>query len=101
MNRVIGFCLVSSSCLMLACQNQVSQGEYSDLCTQSWYQSVEKVVASGDGMGHGPDVGSEEWKSVIEFRLGIRGDADLPDRNSMEWCVYVNNLVKADGSIFK
>jgi hypothetical protein len=39
-----------------------------------------------DGQGHGPDIGSDEWKSVIEFRLGIRGKPDLPARASEAWC---------------
>ena len=42
------------------------------LCTAAWYQSIEEKVPTGDGRGHGPDVGSDEWKSVVEFKLGIR-----------------------------
>ena len=44
-------------------------------------------------MGHGPDIGSEEWKSVIEFKLGIRGNPDVPDRNSSQWCDYIDKLL--------
>jgi len=44
-------------------------------------------------MGHGPDIGSEEWKSVIEFKLGVRGSPDVPDRNSREWCHFIDDLL--------
>lgn len=62
-------------------------------CTSQWYQAVEKQVSSGDGLGHGPDQGSAEWRSVIEFRMGIRGDTDIPDRNSDDWCHYIDNKI--------
>ncbi len=63
-------------------------------CTMQWYQFVEQQLVSGDGQGHGPDLGSHEWKSVVEFRLEIRGQADLPDRNSDEWCQLIDQLVR-------
>ena len=45
-------------------------------------------------MGHGPDIGSGEWKSVVEFKLGIRGNPDVPDRDSQEWCSYIDALIQ-------
>ena len=63
-------------------------------CTMEWYQFVEQKLVSGDGQGHGPDLGSDEWKSVVEFRLEIRGQADLPDRNSEQWCQLIDGLVR-------
>jgi hypothetical protein len=62
-------------------------------CTAQWYQFVEHKLVSGDGQGHGPDIGSNEWKSVIEFKLGIRGQADLPDRASEDWCRLIDAMV--------
>lgn len=47
-----------------------------------------------DGKGHGPDVGADEWKSVIEFKLGIRGDPNLPDRDSEAWCRQIDQIVR-------
>ena len=93
MNQLISVFLVSSLCILSACQEQIPLAEAANLCTESWYQSVELAIPSGDGMGHGPDVGSEEWKSVVEFRLGIRGKPEVPDRNSQEWCSYIDNLL--------
>ena len=64
-------------------------------CTAEWFDFVERKVSSGDGQGHGPDLGSDEWKGVIEFRLGIRGQPDIPPRDSAEWCNYIDRLVRA------
>ena len=65
------------------------------VCSAAWYRSIEKKVTTGDGEGHGPDLGSEEWKSVIEFKLGIRGKPDVPSRSSPTWCSYIDQLVRA------
>lgn len=62
-------------------------------CTAQWYQFVEHKLVSGDGQGHGPDIGSDEWKSVIEFKLGIRGQSGLPDRDSEDWCRLIDAMV--------
>ena len=62
-------------------------------CTAQWYQWVEHKLVSGDGQGHGPDIGSDEWKSVIEFKLGIRGQSQLPDRDSEDWCQLIDAML--------
>lgn len=59
-------------------------------CSSEWYALIEKKISTGDDQGHGPDLGSIEWRSVIEFKLGIRGDAGLPPRKSEQWCNYIN-----------
>lgn len=64
------------------------------LCTAAWYDSINAAVQTDDGQGHGPDVGSDEWKSVIEFRLGVRGDPDVPERDTPAWCQYIQTLVE-------
>lgn len=58
-------------------------------CNTAEYQQIEQRVNSTDGAGHGPDVGSEEWQSVIEFRLGVRGNPEVPARDSDEWCRFI------------
>ncbi len=63
-------------------------------CTTSWNEYVESMLATGDGMGHGPDIGSDEWKSVIEFKLGIRGNGDIPDRSSAAWCTFIDAQIR-------
>jgi len=95
MKRLRAFYLCSLLCFLSACLGQATiQTETPDLCTESWYRAVESTIPSGDGMGHGPDVGSEEWKSVIEFKLGLRGNPTAPDRNSPEWCNYIDEVMK-------
>jgi hypothetical protein len=63
-------------------------------CTDPWYEWIETTVGSGDGQGHGPDSGSNEWKSVILFRLGLRDQAGVPEVTTREWCEYVDNVVR-------
>lgn len=67
----------------------------SQLCSNEWFAKVDSQVKTGDGQGHGPDLGSSEWRSVVEFKLGIRGNVELPVRDSELWCDYINsNFIK-------
>lgn len=59
-------------------------------CSNKWYAQVEERIDTGDDQDHGPDIGSTEWRSVIEFKLGIRGDAEVPSLESEHWCNYIN-----------
>jgi len=63
-----------------------------------WFKTIEAAVSTGDGHGHGPDLGSEEWQSVVEFKLGIRDRSDTPARSTTAWCRYIDSLVVADKS---
>lgn len=67
-------------------------------CSMSWQQAVEAQLQTGDSQGHGPDVGSDEWRSVVEFKLGIRGDPAIPARDTEEWCTYIDALLTESGS---
>ena len=66
-------------------------------CSKAWMVFVEDSLISSDGQGHGPDLGSDEWKSVIEFKLNVRGEVEVPDRNSDDWCDYVDEKIKTTG----
>ena len=59
-------------------------------CTDEWFQFAEEQIATGDGQGHGPDPGSVEWRSTIEFKLGIRDDPAVPPLESAQWCGYID-----------
>lgn len=63
-------------------------------CSNSWYQFLEGQVPTGDGQGHGPDIGSDEWKSVIEFKLGLRGKPNIPRRDSEAWCRHIDQILE-------
>jgi hypothetical protein len=58
-------------------------------CSNRLYAWIESHIQSGDSMGHGPDVGSAEWTSVIQFKLGLRGDPQVPDIDSNAWCGFI------------
>lgn len=62
------------------------------ICSNAWFTKMENRLVTDDGQGHGPDLGSSEWRSVIEFRLGIRGDPSVPPRNLKQWCDYINKI---------
>jgi hypothetical protein len=64
-------------------------------CTRAWFTKIESQLITSDEQGHGPDLGSLEWRSVIEFKLGIRGDSSIPARNSALWCDYINTINRA------
>ncbi|MGE4049127.1 MAG: MliC family protein [Acetobacteraceae bacterium] len=59
-------------------------------CSRSWYEAVERQLPTGDGFGHGPDIGSDEWKSVIEFKLAVRDKPGVPGRDDAAWCGYID-----------
>ena len=70
--------------LLLVGATGVAQAQ--SMCTYPWYQSIDKILHTTDGQGHGPDIGSDEWKSVIEFKLGVRNGVNVPERSSDQWC---------------
>lgn len=59
-------------------------------CNLAWFNKVEEQISTGDGQGHGPDLGSLEWRSVVEFKLGIRGNESNPELGSDLWCDYID-----------
>ena len=87
---------IATIVILAAISLRASAGaESASPCSEEWYQFVEQKLISGDGQGHGPDLGSDEWKGVVEFKLGIRDQADLPGRDSDAWCQLVDQLVRA------
>src|SRR5210317_2060333 len=59
-----------------------------------WIQEVERLVGTGDGAGHGPDIGSEEWMYTVSRKLGIDDSQGHGlDPGSDEWKNAVHRLV--------
>ena len=87
----IGIVLLILTFLLASCvQNQATQPTSSpSLCTNAWYEKIDQQVFTQDGQGHGPDLGSEEWQSVVEFKLGVRNLPEVPARNTQAWCQYI------------
>ena len=67
-------------------------------CSVQWQQYIEAQLRTGDSEGHGPDIGSLEWLSVVEFKLGIRGDPAIPSRESDEWCIFIDEKIRKSGT---
>ncbi|WP_153914287.1 hypothetical protein [Shewanella sp. TC10] len=63
-------------------------------CDMTYFSEIERLISSGDGQGHGPDIGSEEWQSVIEFKLGVRGQSEVPPRDTPMWCEYIKSQIE-------
>ena len=82
-----------SKYLVLLLVGAAGVAQAQSVCTYPWYQSIDKILHTTDGQGHGPDVGSDEWKSVIEFKLGVRDGADVPERSSDQWCQYIDQHI--------
>jgi hypothetical protein len=64
-----------------------------ELCSEPWLRDIEAQLQTGDSEGHGPDLGSLEWRSVVEFKLDIRGDPAIPARESDEWCEFIDETI--------
>lgn len=94
MNRWLALCLIIMSVYAEAATVGKSLSEATRICSDSWERFIEQSVPTGDGRGHGPDVGSDEWKSVVEFRLSIRDRPDVPERDSEAWCRYIDQIVR-------
>jgi len=82
--------------ILSACGNDAGNAEDSAaVCGPDWYAFIESSVSTGDGQGHGPDPGSEEWRSTVEFRLGIRDLPEVPKRMTDEWCRFIDAQLHA------
>jgi hypothetical protein len=96
MKRWVGAGLIIGLLALPGCGDQTRNAEDSAaVCGPDWYAFVESSVSTGDGRGHGPDPGSEEWRSTVEFRLGVRGLPEVPERMTEAWCRYVDAQLHA------
>ena len=78
MNRFILFSSIVAAIGAQMISNVLPTLAAQPLCSDAWYQMVEENVETGDGHGHGPGIGSAEWRSVIQFKLGVRGKLQVP-----------------------
>lgn len=63
-------------------------------CSKAWMVFIDDSVSTSDDNQHGPDIGSAEWKSTIEHKLNVKGKSEVPDQDSDDWCVYVDEKMK-------
>ena len=59
-------------------------------CSADWYSHVDSLLKVSDSQGHGPDLGSNEWRSAAEFKLKLRSVQNKPDIMSEAWCEYID-----------
>ncbi len=88
-------CLILVLCLQVGCTSPETEIKQPEPCSDEWNHMVESRFHTGDSMGHGPDVGSQEWQSVVEFKLGIRGNPDVPNLGSPQWCSYIDDHIRS------
>jgi len=62
-------------------------------CDMNSFKLIEQKLKTSDSHGHGPDIGSNEWKSVVEFKLGVRGEVFVPPRNTPDWCKFIESTL--------
>ena len=85
--------ILFSIVLVAACSGEQTRETRPEPCSEQWQKYVEARLRTGDSQGHGPDVGSAEWRSVVEFKLGIRDNPEVPSRSSVEWCTFIDARV--------
>ena len=84
---------------IFGCAPAIEHNEGPRPCSNEWLYFVEGQLKTSDSQGHGPDLGSIEWRSVIEFKLGIRGDPRVPGRESEQWCSFIDVYIKNQKAI--
>jgi len=94
MRKWITVFIIFVATFVQASDNHRSRLETVSLCSDSWYRFIEEKIPTSDNQSHGPDVGSDEWKSVIEFKLGIRNKQNLSSHDSEAWCRYIDQMVR-------
>ncbi|NQZ30511.1 MAG: hypothetical protein HRU06_04510 [Oceanospirillaceae bacterium] len=80
------------SCLLLSsCASTFDDYANAQDCTEQWYNLVEQQLSMSDAAGHGPDLGSDEWRSAVEMELQITENNNLPAIESETWCSFIHN----------
>ncbi|MFC3093435.1 hypothetical protein DRW07_04325 [Alteromonas sediminis] len=62
-------------------------------CDLRSFRSIEHAIQSGDGHGHGPNIGSDEWKSTIEFKLGVTPQEKELALHTANWCEFIESRI--------
>jgi hypothetical protein len=80
---------------LMACDSTLLKGKEAvpELCSVAWYEYMEEKIAVADEHGHGPDVGSSEWRYSVEHKLGVAGSEQHPLPQSEAWCAYIQSHI--------
>ncbi len=86
-NRLLLFFVLT---LTVGCESKTNEKPtINKPCASATIDLIERKLTTGDSMGHGPDVGSDEWFYTVERRLGIEGGSSTPKKGTEQWCEYV------------
>lgn len=98
MSKYLSVMLFSVTMLLSGCQLRTENDANSPalpttpaLGSADWQQWVDTNIQSGDGQGHGPDIGSEEWCGTIDHRI-FRGSTGLTPCSD-EWNQKVTEVI--------
>jgi uncharacterized protein len=58
-------------------------------CSNEWFHYIEGQLHTSDRQGHGPDLASVEWQSIIEFKLDLEKQQGLPKKSTPQWCEFI------------
>jgi len=73
-----------------SCTTPQSSADQTITCSSEWFSLVDQKVQVTDSQGHGPELGSAEWRSAVEFKLGIDEHSKAPPIATEKWCTYIN-----------
>lgn len=62
-------------------------------CGNAWNDAVEARLSILDEQGHGPDIGSPEWRHAVERKLGVQSEHDFPEAGTEAWCERIDRAV--------
>lgn len=93
------FLSLLATCTCVWADSSQNQPTPKQLCTQAWYDVIEKQLPTADARKQGPDTGSDEWKAAIERKLNVHGKPDVPARDNESWCRYIDQLVHAGSGV--
>ena len=65
-------------------------------CSTADILNLAAKLDVSDGAGHGPDIGSAEWRAAIEFRMGITESEHVHDNDTKNWCQFIESILGAD-----
>jgi hypothetical protein len=60
MNQTLTFTYTILFSVLSGCSVVADKQHKTNVCSNDWYDLVERQIPAGDGLGHGPDIGSTE-----------------------------------------
>jgi len=92
------------SLIALVALYMTSKYERSQPCSPEWFVGIDERLQIGDAQGHGPDLGSPEWRAAVQRKLKLDGSQPsslkptsdktrAPQLASDQWCQFIDNYL--------